>query len=203
MPDLESHTDTSSLRPYVRPIKELPDPTIASPNMPINLGRSNPTTTSMPENPDMRESLRPFPTGGTSISTVNNARKTAIGLSVGIIVALILMGIAIYLMVLKYRRTKKDEEAAKAGDAGASENGWRGDLDVVSPAPPRYSLENPAMGEVVLPPAYLEAGKSDEEQEGKPQKNSETSAVGEKMGMKVERNGSLKASPVRNMRILI
>ncbi|KAK6521737.1 hypothetical protein TWF506_001940 [Arthrobotrys conoides] len=206
-PYVESHVDTSSLRPYVKPIKELPDPTISPPNTPINIGRSDPISTppaTEMENPDMRESLHPFsPTAeGTTTASIDNARKTLIGLSVGIIIALVLLGAVVGVVVMKYRRAKKkDLEAAAEAAAAASKNGGKGDPDVVSPGPPRYSLEDPAvMGVVQLPPAYLEARKSDEKQE----KSSENSVEEEEnTDVKVKKNGSLRASPVRNMRILV
>ncbi|KAK6350554.1 hypothetical protein TWF718_003744 [Orbilia javanica] len=196
---VEAHTDSSSLRPYVKPIKELVDPTIVTTEDPINLARSTSTSITEMDNPDMRASLAPFPTGETVVSAADSARKTVIGLSVGIIVALILMGTVIYLMVLKYRRTKRKDEEAASEAAAASENGEKGDMEVVSPAPPRYSLEDPAMTEIVLPPAYLEAGKSDEGSNKVP----EDSAVEEKTDVKVKKSGSLRVSHARNMRILV
>ncbi|EGX43145.1 hypothetical protein AOL_s00215g754 [Orbilia oligospora ATCC 24927] len=208
MPDVEAHIDSSSLRPYVKPIKELPDPTISSPNVPINISRSNPTSTPTSatemENPDMRESLHPFDptTEGVTTTGLENARKTLIGLSLGIIIILILLGAVTGLMVMKHRRARaKDLEAAAEAAIAASENGGKSDPDVVSPAPPRYSLEDPAaVGVVALPPGYLEARKSDEKRE----QSSENSTVEEeKTDTKVKKNGSLRSSPVRNMRILV
>src|SRR6218665_1812958 len=104
---VEAHTDTSSLRPYVKPIKELPDPTIRSLPTPININSPFPTDTMPETSTDPREALKPFDptaTGETSIFAVENARKTVIGLSVGIILALILTGTVIYIVVLKYRK---------------------------------------------------------------------------------------------------
>ncbi|KAK6534875.1 hypothetical protein TWF281_006174 [Arthrobotrys megalospora] len=194
------HSDSSHLRPHVKPIKELRyPPTTTSPSNPFDLGIDAPTA---PETPDMRASpAPPFPTGGTATSSFSTAQKTVIGLSVGVIVALILTATVIYFTLLKCRRIqKKDEEATATGAAEAAkfESGGQDDSDPASPPPPRYSLQDPSMGDIVLPPKYLESGKDGEKQE----KDVKHSEVEETKEQKRSSRGS-SVSPVRNMRILV
>ncbi|KAK6362204.1 hypothetical protein TWF730_005900 [Orbilia blumenaviensis] len=197
-----SHVDNSGLRPYVKPIKETTDPTITSPATSIDLGVHH---TTVPGNPYSRESPSPpFPTGRTETSKTTNAQSTVIGLSVGILVALILTAAVIYYTILKLRRVhKKDEEAAAEAASGYEKEG-QGDPDTVSPAPPRYSVEDPVTG-VVLPPAYMESRKDYEEPEHDiytlPLDQYAPEVDKEVPDIKVTRASSV--STVRNMRILV